>query len=70
MGDSAIFMVLPMEVIITYSRISRTTLLFILLPIEVGYSRPEHGFDADSSAVLTSIEEQSPDIVLGISSEG
>ena len=37
---------------------------------EVGYSRPEHGFDADSSAVLTSIEEQSPDIVLGISSEG
>lgn len=37
---------------------------------EVGYSRPEYGFDADSSAVLTSIEEQSPDIVLGISSEG
>ncbi len=37
---------------------------------EVGYSRAEYGFDADSSAVLTSIEEQSPDIVLGISSEG
>ena len=37
---------------------------------EVGYSKPEYGFDADSSAVLTSIEEQSPDIVLGISSEG
>ncbi|RMH79480.1 MAG: methionine adenosyltransferase [Acidobacteria bacterium] len=37
---------------------------------EVGYNRPEHGFDADSSAVITSIEEQSPDIVLGISSEG
>ncbi|MCX7989952.1 MAG: methionine adenosyltransferase [Aquificaceae bacterium] len=37
---------------------------------ETGYSRPEHGFDADSSAVITSIEEQSPEIVLGISSEG
>ncbi|MEJ5338242.1 MAG: methionine adenosyltransferase [Aquificaceae bacterium] len=37
---------------------------------EVGYNRPEHGFDADSSAVITSIEEQSPEIVLGISSEG
>lgn len=37
---------------------------------EIGYSRPEYGFDADSSAVLISIEEQSPDIVLGISSEG
>ncbi|MFN7064977.1 MAG: methionine adenosyltransferase [Aquificaceae bacterium] len=37
---------------------------------EVGYSRPEYGFDADSSAVVTSIEEQNPDIVLGISSEG
>lgn len=37
---------------------------------ETGYSRAEHGFDADSSAVITSIEEQSPDIVLGISSEG
>lgn len=37
---------------------------------EVGYNRPEYGFDADSSAVITSIEEQSPDIVLGISSEG
>ncbi|MDW8095817.1 MAG: methionine adenosyltransferase [Aquificaceae bacterium] len=37
---------------------------------ETGYSRPEHGFDADSSAVIISIEEQSPDIVLGISSEG
>ncbi len=37
---------------------------------EVGYNRPENGFDADSSAVITSIEEQSPEIVLGISSEG
>lgn len=37
---------------------------------EVGYNRPEYGFDADSSAVIVSIEEQSPEIVLGLSSEG
>lgn len=37
---------------------------------EVGYNRPEYGFDADTSAVITSIEEQSPEIALGISSEG
>ncbi|MEN3028322.1 MAG: methionine adenosyltransferase [Aquificaceae bacterium] len=37
---------------------------------EIGYSRPDYGFDADTSAVITSIEEQSPEIVLGISSEG
>ncbi|MCS7083868.1 MAG: methionine adenosyltransferase, partial [Aquificaceae bacterium] len=37
---------------------------------EVGYNRPEYGFDADSSAVLTSIEEQSPDIATGIFSDG
>lgn len=37
---------------------------------EVGYNKPEYGFDADTSAVITSIEEQSPEIVLGISSEG
>lgn len=37
---------------------------------EVGYNKPEYGFDADTSAVITSIEEQSPEIALGISSEG
>lgn len=37
---------------------------------EVGYNRPEYGYDADASAVITSIEEQSADIVLGISSDG
>ncbi len=37
---------------------------------EVGYNRPEYGYDADASAVITSIEEQSPDIALGISSDG
>lgn len=37
---------------------------------EVGYNRPEYGFDADTSAVITMIEEQGAEIVLGISSEG
>ncbi len=37
---------------------------------EVGYNRPEYGFDADTSAVITTIEEQGAEIVLGISSEG
>jgi methionine adenosyltransferase (EC 2.5.1.6) len=37
---------------------------------EVGYNKPELGFDADASAVIISIEEQSPDIVLGLSQEG
>jgi methionine adenosyltransferase (EC 2.5.1.6) len=37
---------------------------------EVGYNRPELGFDADASAVIISIEEQSPEIVLGLSQEG
>ena len=33
---------------------------------EIGYDRPEYGFDYKSCAVLTSIDEQSPDIALGV----
>ncbi|NLM41894.1 MAG: methionine adenosyltransferase [Firmicutes bacterium] len=33
---------------------------------EIGYDRAKYGFDADTCAVLTSIEEQSPDIALGV----
>lgn len=32
----------------------------------IGYDRAKYGFDADTCAVLTSIEEQSPDIALAI----
>ena len=35
---------------------------------DIGYDRAKYGFDADTCAVLTSIEEQSPDIALGIDS--
>ena len=35
---------------------------------EIGYTEPEYGFDYKSSAVLTAIDEQSPDIAMGVSS--
>ncbi len=35
---------------------------------EIGYTRAKYGFDADTCAVLTSINEQSPDIALGVDS--
>jgi S-adenosylmethionine synthetase len=33
---------------------------------EIGYTRAKYGFDSATCAVLTSIEEQSPDIALGV----
>ena len=33
---------------------------------EVGYDRPEYGFDAGTAAVLVSVDEQSPDIAQGV----
>ncbi|ABY91755.1 MAG: methionine adenosyltransferase [Thermoanaerobacter sp.] len=33
---------------------------------EIGYTRAKFGFDADTCAVITSIDEQSPDIALGV----
>jgi S-adenosylmethionine synthetase len=33
---------------------------------EIGYTRAKFGFDADTCGVLTSIDEQSPDIALGV----
>jgi len=35
---------------------------------DVGYVRPELGFDYKGSAVLTTIDEQSPDIAMGVNS--
>ncbi|MCL2342363.1 MAG: methionine adenosyltransferase [Firmicutes bacterium] len=32
----------------------------------IGYDRPEYGFDGNSCAVLTAIDEQSPDIAMGV----
>ncbi len=33
---------------------------------EIGYTRAKYGFDADTCAVLTAIDEQSPDIAIGV----
>jgi S-adenosylmethionine synthetase len=33
---------------------------------EIGYTRAKYGFDCDTCAVLTSINEQSPDIAMGV----
>lgn len=33
----------------------------------IGYSDPAYGFDGKTCAVLTSIDEQSPDISMGVS---
>lgn len=35
---------------------------------EIGYTRAKFGFDADTCAVITSINEQSPDIAIGVNS--
>jgi len=33
---------------------------------DIGYTRAKYGFDAETCAVITSIDEQSPDIALGV----
>ncbi|HEY8463045.1 MAG TPA: methionine adenosyltransferase [Bacillota bacterium] len=33
---------------------------------EIGYTRGKYGFDSDTCAVITSIDEQSPDIAMGV----
>ena len=35
---------------------------------EIGYTNPEYGFDYKGCAVLTAIDEQSPDIAMGVNS--
>ncbi len=35
---------------------------------EIGYNKPEYGFDGNTCSVLVSLHEQSPDISLGVSS--
>jgi S-adenosylmethionine synthetase len=37
---------------------------------DIGYTRSDHGFDADTCGVLTSIDEQSPDIAMGVDPGG
>jgi len=37
---------------------------------KIGYDRPENGFDGNTCAVLTAIDEQSPDIAMGVDRQG
>ncbi|HEY0579757.1 MAG TPA: methionine adenosyltransferase [Candidatus Nitrosocosmicus sp.] len=37
---------------------------------DIGYNKPEYGFDGDTCSVLVSLHEQSPDISLGVTSNG
>lgn len=48
------------ECYVDMPRIARETLR------EIGYTRAKYGFDCDTCAVLTAIEEQSPDIAQGV----
>lgn len=45
---------------VDYRKIARETVL------EIGYDRAKYGFDANTCAVVTSIDEQSPDIAMGV----
>ncbi len=38
--------------------------------LDIGYDRAKYGFDGNTCAVVTSIDEQSPDIALGVDAEG
>jgi S-adenosylmethionine synthetase len=37
---------------------------------EIGYTKPEYGFDYEDCGVITAIQEQSPDIALGVDTGG
>jgi len=38
--------------------------------LEIGYDRAKYGFDGNTCGVITSIDEQSPDIALGVDKDG
>lgn len=50
--------------IVDYATVVRDTVR------KIGYTRAKFGFDADSCAVLLSIDKQSPDIALGVDNSG
>ena len=37
---------------------------------DIGYTRAKYGFDADTCAVLSNVDEQSPDIAMGVNAGG
>src|SRR5439155_27200219 len=49
---------------VDYPRVVRQTIR------DVGYVRAKYGFDCDTCSVISSIDEQSPDIALGVDTGG
>ena len=49
---------------VDFSAVARRTIR------EIGYDRPEYGFDSESCVVLSAIDPQSPDIALGVDTGG
>src|SRR5678809_1201019 len=52
------------KAVIDYQKVVRDTIT------DVGYTRGEYGFDAETCAVLSSIHSQSPDIAMGVDTGG
>ena len=52
------------KALVDFSAVARRTIR------EIGYDRPEYGFEADTCAVVSAIDPQSPDIAMGVDSGG
>ncbi len=52
------------DAVIDYSRVAREAIR------EIGYTRAKFGFDADTCAVLSALDRQSPDIAMGVDTGG
>ena len=50
--------------VIDYSKVAREAIR------EIGYTRAKFGFDADTCAVLSALDRQSPDIAMGVDTGG
>jgi S-adenosylmethionine synthetase len=50
--------------VIDYQKVARNTVR------EIGYTRAKYGFDADTCAVISAINTQSPDIAMGVDTGG
>jgi S-adenosylmethionine synthetase len=52
------------KALVDFSSVARRTIR------EIGYDRPEYGFEAGTCAVVSAIDPQSPDIAMGVDSGG
>jgi len=52
------------KALVDFSAVARRTIR------EIGYDRPEYGFEASTCAVVSAIDPQSPDIAMGVDSGG